>query len=112
MGSKFMRLFFALAGCSFWAACGSMEEMVEPDRTITIVSIIGLVIIWGSFFYHKFVQGGGGGPAEQPGAEPTPSEGEDVAAPEVPEAEGEPAHATEKRDQSSRSRRKKSRKRR
>ena len=35
-----------------------MEEMVEPDRTITIVSIIGLVIIWGSFFYHKFVQGG------------------------------------------------------
>ena len=38
-----------------------MEEMVEPDRTIMIVSIIGIVIIWGSFFYHKFVQGGGGG---------------------------------------------------
>ena len=37
-----------------------MEEMVEPDRTITIVSIIGLVIIWGSFFYHKYVQGGAG----------------------------------------------------
>lgn len=36
-----------------------MEEMVEPDRTITIVSIIGLVIIWGSVAYHKFVQGGG-----------------------------------------------------
>jgi hypothetical protein len=36
-----------------------MEEMVEPDRTIMIVSIIGLVVIWGSFFYHKFVQGGG-----------------------------------------------------
>ena len=35
-----------------------MTEMVEPDRTIMIVSIIGLVIIWGSFFYHKFVQGG------------------------------------------------------
>ena len=35
-----------------------MEEMVEPDRTIMIVSIIGLVVIWGSFFYHKFVQGG------------------------------------------------------
>jgi hypothetical protein len=35
-----------------------MEEMVEPDRTIMIVSIIGIVIIWGSFFYHKFVQGG------------------------------------------------------
>ena len=34
------------------------SEMVEPDRTIMIVSIIGLVIIWGSFFYHKFVQGG------------------------------------------------------
>ena len=38
-----------------------MEAMVEPDRTIMIVSIIGIVIIWGSFFYHKFVQGGGGG---------------------------------------------------
>jgi len=36
-----------------------MEEMVEPDRTIMIVSIIGLIVIWGSFFYHKFVQGGG-----------------------------------------------------
>ena len=35
-----------------------MEEMVEPDRTIMIVSIIGLVVIWGSFFYRKFVQGG------------------------------------------------------
>lgn len=35
-------------------------EMVEPDRTIMIVSIIGLVVIWGSFFYHKFVQGGNG----------------------------------------------------
>ena len=34
-------------------------EMVEPDRTIMIVSIIGIVVIWGSFFYHKFVQGGG-----------------------------------------------------
>mgnify|MGYP006919370045 CR=1 FL=1 len=35
-------------------------EMVEPDRTIMIVSIIGLVVIWGSFFYHKFVQDGDG----------------------------------------------------
>lgn len=35
-----------------------MEEMVEPDRTIMIVSIIGLVVIWGSVAYHKFVQGG------------------------------------------------------
>ncbi len=33
-------------------------EMVEPDRTIMIISVIGLVVIWGSFFYHKFVQGG------------------------------------------------------
>ena len=42
-----------------------MEEMVEPDRTIMIVSIIGLVVIWGSFFYHKFVQDG----AETPSVE-------------------------------------------
>ncbi len=38
-------------------------EMVEPDRTIMIVSIIGLVVIWGSFFYHKFVQGGSANPS-------------------------------------------------
>ena len=42
-----------------------MEEMVEPDRTIMIVSIIGLVVIWGSFFYHKFVQGGETDPIEE-----------------------------------------------
>ena len=48
-----------------------MQEMVEPDRTIMIVSIIGLVVIWGSFFYHKFVQGGGG-------RVPADSVGEDV----------------------------------
>jgi hypothetical protein len=42
-----------------------MAEMVEPDRTIMIVSIIGLIIIWGSFFYHKFVQGGGNGNVEE-----------------------------------------------
>ena len=35
-----------------------MQEMVEPDRTILIVSIIGLVVIWGSVAYHKFVQDG------------------------------------------------------
>lgn len=35
-----------------------MQEMVEPDRTILIVSIIGLVVIWGSVAYHKFVQHG------------------------------------------------------
>jgi hypothetical protein len=42
-------------------------EMVEPDRTIMIVSIIGLVVIWGSFFYHKFVQGGNEGTPETDG---------------------------------------------
>lgn len=52
-----------------------MEEMVEPDRTILIVSIIGLVIIWGSFFYHKFVQGGSQTPADpaRTGEEPGPT---------------------------------------
>ncbi|MCC7263860.1 MAG: hypothetical protein IT369_15215 [Candidatus Latescibacteria bacterium] len=60
-----------------------MEEMVEPDRTIMIVSIIGLVIIWGSVLYHKFVQGGN--PAAEDSTTPpaalpqTPGEG--VAAP-------------------------------
>ena len=38
-----------------------MEEMVETGRTIMIVAIVGLVIIWGSVAYHKFVQGSGGG---------------------------------------------------
>ncbi len=47
-------------------------EMVEPDRTIMIVSIIGLVVIWGSFFYHKFVQGGNVSEAAQ--SEAVPSE--------------------------------------
>ena len=42
-------------------------EMVEPDKTITIVSIIGLIVIWGSFFYHKFVQGGKRGSDETNG---------------------------------------------
>ena len=41
------------------SSCAWLDEMREPDRTITIVSIIGLVIIWGSVAYHKFVQGGG-----------------------------------------------------
>ena len=48
------------------SSCAWLDEMREPDRTITIVSIIGLVIIWGSVLYHKFVQGGtimGGGEA-------------------------------------------------
>ena len=44
-----------------------MQEMVEPDRTILIVSIIGLVVIWGSVAYHKFVQGGSGGGCAETG---------------------------------------------
>ena len=44
-----------------------MEEMVEPDRTIMIVSIVGVVIIWGSVAYHKFVQGGSGGGSAETG---------------------------------------------
>lgn len=52
-----------------------MEEMVEPDRTIMIVSIIGLVIIWGSVAYHRFVQDGG----QQEEAE-APEAASDVAA--------------------------------
>ncbi len=52
-----------------------MQEMVEPDRTIMIVSIIGLVVIWGSFFYHKFVQGGGESvSADSPGEEVLPQD--------------------------------------
>ena len=43
-----------------------MQEMVEPDRTIMIVSIIALVIIWGSVAYHKFVQDGGTGAVAGP----------------------------------------------
>lgn len=49
-------------------------EMVEPDRTIMIVSIIGLVIIWGSFFYHKFVQGGGESQGDERGNGPVVEE--------------------------------------
>lgn len=33
-----------------------MQEMIEPDRTILIVSVVGLIVIWGSVAYHKFVQ--------------------------------------------------------
>lgn len=53
-----------------------MEEMVEPDRTIMIVSIIGLVVIWGSVAYHKFVQGGGAAAEEQGAGESPPDAGE------------------------------------
>ena len=47
------------------SSCAWLDEMREPDRTITIVSIIGLVIIWGSVAYHKFVQGGAALPSEE-----------------------------------------------
>ena len=49
-----------------------MQEMVEPDRTILIVSIIGLVVIWGSVAYHKFVQDGA--PVGGVGASPAQEE--------------------------------------
>ena len=59
-----------------------MEEMVEPDRTIMIVSIIGLVVNWGSVAYHKFVQGGGPPRPEVDLDEREPAEGDaDDAAP-------------------------------
>ena len=45
-----------------------MQEMVEPDRTIMIVSIIGLVIIWGSVAYRRFAQKGDGSAAASDGA--------------------------------------------
>ena len=54
-------------------SCGGEGQMQEPDRTITIVSIIGLIIIWGSFLYHKFVQGGG---SANCGGEAEPAKGE------------------------------------
>ncbi len=44
-----------------------MAEMIEPDRTIMIVSIIGLVVIWGSFFYHRYLQDGGNDTGRNPG---------------------------------------------
>ncbi len=62
-----------------------MEEMVEPDRTIMIVSIIGLVIIWGSVLYHKFAQDGSSA-QEEPGAAPT-----------APQVQGEGAAATQRK---------------
>lgn len=68
-----------------------MEEMVEPDRTIMIVSIIGLVIIWGSVLYHKFVQGGG--PSPEAPAQPGSGPEAEAAEPSVPA----PAAAQKKR---------------
>jgi hypothetical protein len=52
-----------------------MQEMVEPDRTILIVSIVGLVVIWGSVAYHKFVQDGApvGGTTSSGSTDATPT---------------------------------------
>jgi hypothetical protein len=69
-----------------------MEEMVEPDRTILIVSIIGLVIIWGSFFYHQFVQGGSQTPTDPAtdGEGPSPTETAEAGAPLIAETAATP----------------------
>jgi len=83
-----------------------MAEMVEPDRTIMIVSIIGLVIIWGSFFYHKYVQGGGDA---EPGEEERPSPGGEESG---SEAAGEGEGQGKEGKKSRRSSRKKGRKKR
>jgi len=63
-----------------------MTDMVEPDRTILVVSIIGLVIIWGSFFYHKYVQGGG----EPQAAEDAVPASHASAGEEAPKPDGAP----------------------
>ncbi len=79
-----------------------MEEMVEPDRTILIVSVIGLVIIWGSVAYHKFVQGGRtpdrptAGMADGDHTAAPPSDGSTVAAAADP-APGSSASARRRR---------------
>ncbi|MEW6751296.1 MAG: hypothetical protein AB1505_10015 [Candidatus Latescibacterota bacterium] len=67
-----------------------MADMVEPDRTILIVSIIGLVIIWGSFFYHKYVQGGS---RPEPEDAPGESGAREAAGGEAGAAEPGPAAA-------------------
>ena len=59
MKKESARLFMGVAIFLGAVSCGDEGQMQEPDRTITIVSIIGLIIIWGSVLYHKFVQGGG-----------------------------------------------------
>ena len=82
-----------------------MEEMVEPDRTILIVSIIGLVVIWGSFFYHKFVQQGG---QEREEVEPRPAVEREPTAADLAEA----AAAATASDKSSKSGKRKGRKKR
>ena len=61
-----------------------MQDMVEPDRTIVIVSVIGLVVIWGSVLYHKVVQGGGGASAPEPDAQAA-DEAAETPSPTAPE---------------------------
>ena len=58
-----------------------MQEMIEPDRTIMIVSIIGLVIIWGSVAYRKFAQKGSQANLDDAGSKP-PS-GDSAKAPDA-----------------------------
>ena len=69
-------------------------EMVEPDRTIMIVSIIGLVVIWGSFFYHKFVQGG---PARTGAGTDLPAADEGAAEAEATEVDSKRAKGKNKK---------------
>ena len=58
-----------------------MQEMIEPDRTIMIVSIIGLVIIWGSVAYRKFAQKGGEANLDVAGS--TPPSADSAKAPDT-----------------------------
>ena len=113
MENGFKWLLLATVGCSGLVACGWMEETPEPDRTITVVSIIGIIIIWGSFFYHKFVQGGGGdATAEEVDTESVPSETADAAVSEEVGAGADEERVQETGDKSPKSRRKKGKKRR
>jgi len=70
-----------------------MQEMVEPDRTIMIVSVIGLVVIWGSVAYHKFVQGGGPPRVE----DELPAQASSIAAEEPSAAAAQPGAAQAER---------------
>ena len=68
-----------------------MQEMVEPDRTIMIVSIIALVIIWGSVAYHKFVQDGGAKEVSPAFATPSASDSVQTESPGGQTAQTAPA---------------------
>lgn len=73
-----------------------MQEMVEPDRTILIVSIVGLVVIWGSVAYHKFVQDGAPvGGTTSPDVAVATSAASAVAA--APNAQAVPAPAAQRK---------------